>query len=74
MGKKKGESTTLYCTHCTWGTELSMAETESSRIVPCAHCGKPIYWHCCETCGLCYVGAQTPHCPICNDPELEGRD
>jgi hypothetical protein len=69
--RRKGEAVTLYCTQCTWGSELSMAETEASRVVVCAHCGKPIYWHRCESCGLCYVGNEKPNCPACDDVTLD---
>lgn len=48
-----------------------MAETEASRVVVCAHCGKPIYWHRCESCGLCYVGNEKPNCPACDDVTLD---
>ena len=48
-----------------------MADTEESRVVPCDHCGKPLYWHVCAQCGLKYVGAATPQCPICADDALD---
>ena len=48
-----------------------MADTEASCVVPCVHCGKPLYWHACEQCGLKYVGAATPKCPICEDSSLD---
>jgi hypothetical protein len=71
MARRKAESVTLYCTHCTWGSELPLAETEESQVITCSHCGKPIYWHRCETCGLCYAGTEIPRCPICSaeDPQ-----
>ncbi len=71
MKKRKGESITLYCAKCTWSTELAMADTERSQVVPCAHCGEPIYWHCCDVCRLKYVGGKEPHCTICDDPGLD---
>jgi hypothetical protein len=70
--RKKGESVTLYCTHCTWSTELSLAETEHSVVVTCSHCGASIYWHACASCGLKYAGEQAPRCPVCDaDGSLE---
>jgi hypothetical protein len=48
-----------------------MADTEESRVVPCAHCGKPLYWHSCAGCGLKYVGSEQPKCPICDDSALD---
>jgi len=69
--KRKGESVTLHCERCGWGTELPMADTEHSTVVPCTHCQAPLHWHCCDTCGLCYLGAETPRCPSCDDPSLD---
>jgi primosomal protein N' len=69
--RRKGEVVTLYCSSCSWSTELPLAETESSRVVSCTHCGKPIYWHACEQCGLKYVGNAMPECPICDDGSLD---
>lgn len=48
-----------------------MEDTVHSTVLPCAHCGEPIYWHRCEHCGLCYVGSATPACPSCDDPALD---
>jgi len=70
--RRKGEVITLYCSSCTWSTELPMADTERSCVVPCAHCGKPLYWHACEHCGLKYVGGAAPRCPLCDDSSLDG--
>jgi hypothetical protein len=73
--RRKGEVITLYCSGCSWSTELAMADTETSRVVPCAHCGKSLYWHVCEQCGLKYVGAaEKPACPICDDDSLDSLD
>lgn len=69
--KKKGENVTLLCARCRWSTELAMSATEQSTIVPCAHCGEPLYWHCCATCGLRYMGEADPRCPSCEDPSLD---
>jgi hypothetical protein len=63
VAKKKGEVVTLYCERCTW--------TEQSVVVPCSHCAEPLYWHRCTTCGLCYAGASTPKCSICDDDSLD---
>jgi hypothetical protein len=71
MGRRKGEAVTLHCSHCTWGTELPLADTEASCVIQCAHCGSAIYWHRCEQCGLCYAGGEAPRCPICDDPSLD---
>lgn len=62
---------TLHCVRCNWGTELAMASTNASTVVPCAHCGEPLYWHCCAGCGLCYLGTATPSCPSCDDASLD---
>jgi hypothetical protein len=72
--RRKGEAITLYCTQCTWSTDLAMTETDESREIPCAHCAAPLYWHCCLQCGLKYVGAQTPQCPICDGSGLDELD
>lgn len=69
--RKKGEVVTLRCARCTWSSELPLAETEHSTVIACVHCGEPIYWHCCATCGLCYVGEAAPQCPSCDDPSLD---
>lgn len=71
MARKKGEVVTLYCEGCTWSSELPMAATEQSVTIPCAHCGKPLHWHRCAQCGLGYVGAAEPSCPICSDSTLD---
>ncbi len=71
MKRRKGETITLYCAKCTWSTELGMADTEHSQVVPCTHCNEPLYWHCCGQCGLKYVGSKEPLCTICDDPSLD---
>ena len=71
MAKKKGEVVTLYCERCTWSTELPLSQTEHSVVVPCSHCETPLYWHRCESCGLCYAGGQVPKCTICDDDSLD---
>lgn len=71
MAKKKGEVVTLYCERCTWSTELPLAQTEHSVVVPCSHCEQALYWHRCERCGLCYAGTSTPKCSICDDDSLD---
>ena len=71
MTRRKGELVTLHCARCHWGTELPLADTRSSTVVACAHCGEPIFWHRCELCGLCYVGNALPCCPSCEDPSLD---
>jgi hypothetical protein len=71
VGKKKGEVATLYCESCSWSTELPLASTRDSVVVPCAHCGAPLYWHRCGSCGLCYAGGSEPRCPICDDDSLD---
>lgn len=48
-----------------------MADTEHSQVVPCTHCNEPLYWHCCDQCGLKYVGSKEPLCTICDDPSLD---
>jgi hypothetical protein len=69
--RRKGESVTLHCERCGWGTELAMAETEHSTQLPCTHCGATLHWNRCEQCGLCYLGAAEPRCPSCDDPALD---
>jgi hypothetical protein len=69
--RKKGECVTLHCERCSWGTELPMAATTESTVVPCAHCGEPLHWHRCTSCGLCYLGSSTPACPSCDDASLD---
>lgn len=71
MKRKKGECVTLHCERCSWGTELPMDATAHSTTVPCAHCGEALYWHCCERCGLGYLGQATPACPSCDDASLD---
>jgi hypothetical protein len=72
VARKKGEVVTLYCTHCTWSTELALAAMQDSQVIACVHCSSPIYWHVCPTCGLKFVGQEAPHCPICDgDASLE---
>jgi NAD-dependent SIR2 family protein deacetylase len=66
--RRKGEVITLYCSQCTWSTELPMADTESSQVIPCSHCKALLYWHRCARCDLRYAGAAEPRCPICDDP------
>jgi len=71
VAKRKGEVVTLHCAHCRWSTELPMGDTQQSTVVPCAHCAKPLHWHRCEACGLCYLGEPTPRCPSCEEPSLD---
>jgi hypothetical protein len=71
VAKKKGEVVTLYCERCTWSSELPLAQTEHSVVVPCSHCAEPLYWHRCEGCGLCYAGGSKPKCSICDDDSLD---
>lgn len=69
--RRKGEYVTLHCSHCSWGTELAMAETAASTVVACAHCHAPLYWHVCAGCGLGYLGTAVPRCPSCDDDSLD---
>jgi hypothetical protein len=69
--RRKGESVTLHCERCNWGTELAMQDIEHSTVVPCAHCGASLYWHRCDGCGLCYLGGPEPRCACCDDPALD---
>jgi hypothetical protein len=48
-----------------------MSATETSTVVPCAHCGESLYWHRCEGCGLCYLGEAIPRCPSCDELEAD---
>jgi hypothetical protein len=69
--RKNGESVTLHCERCGWGTELPLQDTEHGTQLPCAHCGETLHWNECPSCGLCYLGKAEPHCPSCDDPSLE---
>jgi hypothetical protein len=71
MKRRKGEAVKLYCEHCAWSTEISMAATEHSHVFTCEHCDTPMYWHRCPTCGLGYAGAAEPSCPSCDDASLD---
>jgi primosomal protein N' len=72
--KRKGEAITLYCSACSWSTDLPMAQAAESAVVPCAHCGQALYWHACARCGLRYAGTAEPTCPICDDASLDQLD
>lgn len=69
--RKKGEAVKLHCSRCNWSTDVAMADTSSSQVFACAHCDAPIYWHACESCGLCYAGVEKPSCPVCDDTSLD---
>lgn len=69
--RRKGECITLHCAQCSWSTELPMADTDESQVVPCAHCKALLYWHCCASCGLKYVGSAEPCCALCDGSDSE---
>ena len=61
----------LQCARCGWSSELPLRDTDNSTVLACVHCAASIYWHRCPTCGLCYLGAETPACPSCDDSTLD---
>ncbi len=68
---EKGEAVKLHCARCTWSTEIPMADTDASQVIPCVHCAALLYWHRCATCALCYAGSEAPSCPVCDDLGLD---